>query len=211
MKQITPFIITISRQIGSGGACIGQKLADKLSIFYADREIIRNAAQALSVKEEDVDFRDEKAPSFWESVFQNSAYVPEAYVAQKVMPPTDRELFDAETDVIRHIAKEKPAVIIGRCGFHILKGYPGLVNIYLHANADFRSERIQKLYQVSKAEADKIIVQTDKSRRSYCKTYTEKEWNDANNYDLSIDTGQIGLDKAVEVIIEYLKIKGFIL
>ncbi|MEN6361016.1 MAG: cytidylate kinase-like family protein [Bacteroidales bacterium] len=207
MKQTKPFIITINRQLGSGGAYIGQQLADKLSIFYADREIIRHAAKELSVMEEDIDFREEKVPSFWEALFQNNAFSADIYVPQKSMPPTDRELFEAEANVIRHIAKEKSAVIIGRCGFHILKDYPNLIKVYLHASKDFRSNRIQRVYEISKEEADKMIIQSDKARTSYCKSYTGKEWADARNYDICIDTSKVDVDKAVELILSYLKAK----
>jgi len=207
MKQTKPFIITINRQLGSGGAYIGQQLANKLGIFYADREIILHAAKELSVMEEDIDFREEKAPSFWESLFQNNAFNADSYIPQKAMPPTSRELFETEANVIRHIAKEKSAVIIGRCGFYLLKDYPNLIKIYLHASKDFRSNRIQRIYEISKTNADKMIIQNDKARASYCKSFTGKEWADARNYDICIDTGKVDIDKAVELILSYLKAK----
>lgn len=208
MKQTEPIIITINRQLGCGGAYIGQQLADKLNIFYADREIIRHAAKQLAVLEEEIDSREEKVPSFWESLFQNSALAADIYVPQRILPPTDRELFDAEADVIRHIAKEKSAVIIGRCGFHILQDHPHLIKIFLHASKEFRSNRIQRIYEVSKEEADKMIIQNDKGRMAYCKTYTGKEWADARNYDLCIDTSKIDVDKAIEFVLNYLRVKG---
>ncbi|MDD4921553.1 MAG: cytidylate kinase-like family protein [Bacteroidales bacterium] len=211
MKQTKPFVITVNRQLGSGGAYIGQQLADKLNIFYADREIISRAAKELSVLEQDIDFLDEKAPSFWEMVFQNNAFASEIYIPQKMMPPTDRELFEAETEVIEHIAQEKSAVIIGRCGFYLLRDHPNLVSLFLHADSAFRNERIQKQYQVSKDIAEKMLIQNDKERAAYCKTYTGKEWANARNYDLSINTGIIGVDKTVELILNYLKIKGLYL
>jgi len=208
MKQTKPFIVTINRQLGSGGAYIGQQLADKLGIFYADREIIRHAAKELSVMEEDIDFREEKVPSFWESLFQSSALNAEIYVSQRSMPPTSCELFEAEANVIKHIAKEKSAVIIGRCGFYVLQNYPDLVKVFLHASMEFRSNRIQRIYEISKEAADKLVVQNDKERTSYCKKYSGKEWGSARNYDLCIDTSKVDVDKTVELILSYLKAKG---
>ena len=129
MKQSTPFAITISRELGSGGAYIGQQLANKLNILYADREIISKAAKQLSVMEEDVDFRDEKAPSFWQSLFETNAFVPTASAPLKIMIPTDYELFEAETEVIERMVKENSAVIIGRCGFYVLQKKPNHVSV----------------------------------------------------------------------------------
>jgi cytidylate kinase len=206
MKTTTPFVITISRQLGSGGSVVGQKLAKELSIFYADRDIISKAAQMLSVLEEDIESRDEKTLSFWQSFLYTAAFAPETFLPPKTVLPTDRELYDAEAGVIEHIAKERSAVIMGRCGFHILREHSNCVSIFLHANNAFRKDRIQKQYEVSEMEADKMIAQSDKERSIYCKTFTGKEWVDARNYNLSIDTGKIGIDKTVKHILNYWKL-----
>lgn len=205
MKTTTPFVITISRQLGSGGSIVGQKLAKELNIFYADREIISKAAQMLSVLEEDIESRDEKTLSFWQSFLYTTTFAPETYVPPKTMIPTDRELFDAQSRVIEHIAKERSAVIMGRCGFHILRENPNCVSIFLHADSAFRSAQIQDQYDVPKEYADKMIAQSDKERALYCKTFTGKEWTDARNYDLTIDTGKLDVDKTVELILNYMK------
>ncbi len=206
MKTTTPFVITISRQLGSGGSVVGQKLAKQLNIFFADREIISKAAQMLSVLEEDIESRDEKTLSFWQSFLFTTAFAPETFIAPQTVLPTDRELFDAQAGVIEHIAKERSAVIVGRCGFHILREHSNCVSIFLHANSAFRSEQIQDQYSVSKDYADKMIAQSDKERAIYCKTFTNTEWTDARNYDLSVDTGKIGIDKTVELILNFMKL-----
>lgn len=206
MKTTTPFVITISRQLGSGGSTIGQKLAKELDIFYADRDIISKAAQMLSVLEDDIESRDEKTLSFWQSFLYTTSFAPDTYVSSQTMIPTDRELFDAQAGVIEHIAKERSAVIMGRCGFHILREHSNCVSIFLHADSAFRSAQIQDQYGVPKDYADKMIAQSDKERALYCKTFTGKEWADARNYDLSIDTGKISIDKTVKLILNYWKL-----
>ncbi len=207
MKQTRPIAITISRQLGSGGAYIGLQLAKKLNYFYADREIIRKAAAKLSVLEEDIEDRDEKISSFWQAFMQTSVFPPEVYVPQKSIPPTDREIFEAESKVIERISREHSSVIIGRCGFYVLRGYPEHVSVFLHGDRDARVARVQKLYQLTKDDADKKVTQNDKARIQYCKTFTGNEWADARNYDLSIDTSKLGLDKAVELVLDFLKVR----
>jgi len=205
MKLNSPFVITISRQLGSGGAYIGKKLAENLNIFYADREIINMAAKQLSVFEEDLQSRDEKVSSFWQSFLQSYAFVnPYSYNTNPQINPTDKELFNAEKEVIEHIAKERSAIIIGRCGSHILREHPNHLSIFLHADLTFRKDRVQKLYNISKAAAREMITQKDKERTFYHNTFTGMEWSDARQYHISLDTGKLGLYKSMEVIMKYL-------
>ncbi len=205
MKQDMPFVVTISRQLGSGGAYIGRQLANKLNIFYADREIIRGAAKQLSGFEENLELRDEKVQSFWESFMQFSPVCSDIYIPPQALPVTDRELYEAETEVIANIVKKQSAVIIGRCGSHIFREYPEHISIFLHADIPFRSARVQKLYRISKDEAGKMIGQSDKDRGVYCKTFTGKDWTDARKYDLSVNTGKTGVEKASGFILDYIK------
>lgn len=208
MKQTKPLLITISRQFGSGGAYIGQQLAKKLNIHYADHSIVNSAAKQLSVLENEMEARDEKILSFWESFIQFSAIASGVYIPPKKKAPTDLELFNTETDIIQKMAEEHSAVIIGRCGFHVLRGYPNRVSLFLHGDIAFRNSRVQKLYNVSEEVAGKMIAQSDKERAIYTNTFTGKEWTNATNYDISIDTSKTGVDKAVELILHYLELSG---
>ena len=204
-----PLIITISRQLGSGGAYIGQQLSRELNIHYADREIINMAAKQLSVLENELEARDEKILSFWQSFIQYNAIASDVYVPPKKKAPTDLELFNTETEIIQKMAKEHSAVIIGRCGFHVLRKYPNRVSIFLHGDVVFRNSRVQKLYNVSEEVAGKMIVQSDKERATYINTFTGKEWANATNYDISINTGKTGTDETVKLILNYLKLNEF--
>jgi len=205
MKKSVQLQITISRQLGSGGSYVGQQLAKRLDLFYADREIIRRTAKELAVLEEDLTSRDERVLSFWETFLQYSAYTPEIYIPpRQIMPPTDIDVFEKESEIIERIAKRRPAVFIGRCGFHILRDYPGHVGIFLHAQKEFRSGRLQKLYDITKEDADRMIEKSDKERSVYCRTFAGTEWHDAENYDLAIDTGKTDLEKCVELILNYI-------
>ena len=210
MEKTTKFSITISRQLGSGGAYIGQQLAKQLDIFYADREIIDRVARQYAVLEEDVASNDEKIISFWQSFLQFNTISTDLYVPPKLQAPTDKELFQAEAEIIEHIVEERSAVIIGRCGANTLRDDPNSVNVFLHGDTASRIKRIQGLYQVSEDTAESMIDQSDKDRARYCRIVTNKEWewNDSRNYDLTIDTGKLGVDKCVELILDYLKLVG---
>ncbi len=204
MKNTSPFAITISRQLGCGGAHVGQQLAKSLNIFYADREIINQAAKQFSVLEEDLKSRDEKKLSFWQSFIRSYAVAPDTYVKPHIMPPSDHALFKTESEIIARIAKERSAVIIGRCGAYILREHPNHVSLFLHGDISFRKNRIQELYAVSEEIAGNMIAQSDKERAIYHQTVTGQKWADARRYHVSIDTGKIGVDKSVELILKYL-------
>jgi len=205
MKQTSPFVITISRQLGAGGAYIGQQLATKLNILYADREIIRQAAKKLSVQEETVEPRDEKLRSFWKSFLRSYAFGTGAYVPPKNNMPTSRELFETETEAIKSIAQECSAVIIGRSGAYVLRDHPNHVSIFIHGDRSSRSSRLQKLHHVSEEAAGKMIDQSDEERALYHHTFTGKEWTDARRYHLAINTGKIDLDKSVDLLLKYME------
>jgi CMP/dCMP kinase len=205
VKNTSPLAITISRQLGCGGAYVGQQLAKSLNIFYADREIISQAARQFSVLEEDLKSRDEKKLSFWQSFIRAYAIAPDTYVQPRILPPSDHALFKTESEIITRIAKERSAVIIGRGGSYILREHPHHVSLFLHGDMASRKNRIQKLYAVSEEVAGNMIAKSDKERALYHQTVTGQKWADVRRYHLAIDTSRIGLDKSVELILKYLE------
>lgn len=208
MENTSPLVITISRQLGSGGAYIGQQLAKNLDIFYADREIIDQAAKRFSVLEKDLECREEKKLSFWQSFIRAHAVAPDAYVKPQILPPTDQELFKTESEIILRIAKERSAVIIGRCSSYVLRNHPNHVSLFLHADPAFRKGRVQSLYGVAEDVAAKMIARSDKERALYHRDVIGQEWGDARRYNLSIATDKIGVDDSVRFILQYLEMRG---
>lgn len=208
MEKDTPFVITISRELGSGGAYIGQKLAQALDIFYADREIISRAAKALSCMEESLKDRDEKVSTFWDKYFTaNALGASGEYIMPQTYVPTDYELFEAETEVIRHIARERSCVIIGRCASCILRGQENLFNIFLHADRDYRKHRMAELFKISDAAADKMVTQSDRERAKYHMTFAKTNWMDLSLYDICLDTSRLGLDYCSDLLLGILRDK----
>jgi len=208
MEQAKSFVITISRQLGCGGSYIGNQIAKNMNMFFADREIISKAAKELSTLEENLELREEKMLSFWHSFIKSTPQSRGVYMApiSPILEFTDNELFAVESDILKRIANEGPAVIIGRCGFDVLRQHPNHISIFMHANSEFRNDRIQQSFNLSHENAAKMIEKSDKDRADYCKTFTGKDWADARNYDISIDTSKLGIEKTIELILKYLKL-----
>jgi len=205
MKQNLPLVISINRELGSGGAYLGQRLASRLNMLYLDKEIFREVAQKLGVYEDAIQYRDEKLISNWEFILSAISYAqPEFNYSPAKILPSNKDFFQAESEIISKIATEKSVVIIGRGSSHILRNHSNHVSIFLHANMEFRSNRIQNLYGLSQREAQKLIESTDKARLQFIHTLTGTNLYDARQYHLSIDTGILGFDIVEELILNYL-------
>ena len=212
VERELPLVITISRQLGSGGALIGQKLAEKMGMLYLDQKIVSEVAAKTGVPTGNIEWRDERIISEWWSLINMLASAQpkvDSPLFEPAMPNvpitlSTKEIFDAESEIIRRVAKEKTAVIIGRCGSFILRNHPKHVSIFLHADKEFRKQNIQEYYDVSAKDAAKLIESTDKSRSRYIHEFTGCDMNDARQYHLSIDTGVLGADEAVNLISGYI-------
>jgi cytidylate kinase len=121
---------------------------------------------------------------------------------------TTGELFRVESEILQHLAKEQSAVIIGRCGYSVLKDHPNLITIYLHADKTFRIDRIARDGSMTDKEAREMIEKSDRERSLYIETFTGNKWNDARQFDLCIDTGKTGVERAVELILHYVKLRS---
>jgi len=206
MEDNKPLIITISRQLGSGGASIGQKLSDRFGICYADREIVHQAAQKLNLLDNDLEYRDEHVESFWDSLLECYAFsAQDAYAPPQVFLPTNRQLFKAEEEIIRRIADEKYSVIVGRGSSYILRDHPRHVSVLLHATVAFRIQRIMNLFNITEKEAHKMIEHSDDERSRYYHLVTGQTWMDARQYHICIDTGITGFEKSEEIIADYVE------
>lgn len=205
MPKKPHLVITISRELGGGGAYIGHKLAEELNMFYADHEIITRTAEKLSVLKDDIADNEEKIRSFWHNFWEKTGVFEFYSEAVGSFAPTTAKIYETESEVIRQIVKDHSAVIIGRCGFHVLKDYPNLVSIYLYGSVDARAKRLMEVRNISYLEAKTQITISDRERALYIKKFTKKNWTDVHNFDLSIDTGRIGFDNATEIILKYIK------
>ena len=205
MVKDTPLVITINHQFGSGGACLGQRIAEKLNILYIDHQIIDLTAQKLHISSEAVAAGDERPTSFWHSILQYLAYIDTStYTAYDSKPITNREIYNVEAEAILESYKGKSAVILGRGSSHILSNHPRHASIFLYAGISFRQKRIQEINNISEQEALKLVKSTDKIRGLYIREMTGHDLVDACQYHLCLDTGILGLDETEKIILEYL-------
>ena len=203
-------IISLNREFGSGGKEVGTKLAAELGVKLYDSEIIELASKQSGIRREYFEKVDEKpTDSFLYALAMNTLSMNGSLNPYDHALSSDK-LFNIQAEVIRNLAKEESFVVMGRCAEYILREEKNCISIYLCADIEKRVARIMEKYSLSEKEALKKILSTDKKRDSYYGYYTGKDWRTCASYDLSIDTGVIGTDNAVRLIMEYLKIRKLI-
>lgn len=192
--------ITISHLIGSGGAFVGEMLAERLGIPFFDREILQSVAQQLHILESEVERREERLSSFWDNFNRSMIGINPVLIAEvPLIPPSDSELFKIECETIQKIASKSSAIFLGRCGWNILKDHANHVSILLTANHSDRVKRLCELYQLTNQDAITLIKTNDQERDAYNKKFTKKNWVDARYYDLCLNTSSTGWKGAVEI------------
>lgn len=206
MNKEEKFVITISRQFGTGGHEIGAELARRLGVKLLDKQILNEVARKFCAVEEAVEKIEARNP-LWRDDFTNfyRQYMAGAEYNGQELDQTSHQLFDAQADAIRRIANQESCVIIGRCGFHIFRDHPNALKIFIHADDSCRKRRIAQKYDISEADAAAMIVDNDYSRELYTKTFTGSEWQDARNYDLSINVRKFGVNGTVDFLIQCIE------
>ena len=198
-------IITIARQYGSGGRTVGKMLAERLQIPYYDREIISMASEESGINP--TLFQDEKKTHSLRAFFTGGYHNAKLLSPESAGFTRDDNLFNYQAKIIRQLADEGSCVLIGRCADHVLKDMPGVARVFVHAPADFCLREAMKVNSQPENEVVKLIAKTDEYRAHYYKYYTGKEWKNALNYDLSLDSSRLGFDGTVEAILAYIEVR----
>ncbi len=202
------YVITISHQVGSGGAVLGQKLSERLGIPFVDREILKRVSEQLHLAEAEVEHRQERLTSFWGSFARTlELFDPAKSLSADRYIPSDKELFQLESEYISRIAEKSPAIFLGRCGGYILRNHPRHLSVLVHAGFAARVKRLRELYQISEGEAKKLIETNDRERSAYIHTFTRQDCLNPQLYDLCVNTTTIGLDRTVELVLKALEAK----
>lgn len=198
-------IITISRQYGSGGREIGEKLAKALGIPFYDNELITRAAKESGFSEAAFENVEKKATN---SLLYSIAMGMNAYGNQDIgftHLSLDDQIYLAQSAVIRKVAEEGPCVIVGRCADYVLRDLKNVVNIFIWADMEFRKERAVKLYHLKEHKVEEELLKMDKRRANYYNYHANEKWGRAENYHLSIRSDYVGIDNSVQCILQFLE------
>ncbi|MBQ6823817.1 MAG: cytidylate kinase-like family protein [Clostridia bacterium] len=182
-------IITIARSYGSGGRIIGEKVATLLGIPFYDRALIQITAEKSGFHASVVEHMQHKKPTSLLYTLSGS----------HMEVPLQDQVFFAQAEVIRELAKEGPCVIVGGCADTVLEDKAKLLKVYIHAPLKERAERTKSVYKEEAKNHLDYVKKMDKKRRAYYDYFSHKTWGKADNYHLSIDSS-IGLDMAADLI-----------
>ena len=193
-------IITISRQFGSGGRFIGKEVAKKLNIAYYDKDIIEEIAKESGLSRKYIEEKGELS--------SKKGLFSYAFSGRDSMGKSIEDiLYEAQRKIILEIAEKESCVIIGRNADYILKDRDDVLNVFICGDMANKIDRISKLYNLNETEAEKMINDIDKRRRTNYNFYTEQKWGMARNYGLSLNSSIIGYEKCEEIIMDCFKLK----
>ena len=183
-------VITISREFGSGGRTIGKKVAEQLGIPCYDSELIQKIAEESGFDAKFVQEAGEYAPGGFLS-----------NLSSRIFGPTNEDyLWKIQYQIISRLAGQGPCVMVGRCADYILRDKADCLRVFIHADAQFRARRIVQEYGERAESPEQRLRDKDKRRAAYHRFYTNMKWGHAQNYDLTLNSGTLGIDRCVEII-----------
>ena len=186
-------IITISRQFGAGGSTIGQAVAERLGLYYCDKDMIVKAAlESGSLTPEEIRYYDERVPT-------------EFGIGQSLFDfynkPLDERLFNAQQIAIRKVAEHGNCVIVGRNANIILKEFDKTLHVFISGEERTRLEHMcKKMTDVPEEKVLEHLRAVDRARKKYCKHYTNTEFGAAQHYDLCVNSSSLGIEKCIDLI-----------
>ena len=210
MNKNEKFVITINRELGSGGHTVGRLLAEKLGVPYYDKALTKPLEEKFNMKADEIERLKGNNRSWWQDIKrvlilgEAAANSFDYYDEEKKELVTSEAVLKAETEILQSIAIEESCVIAGRSAFFALNGYPNSLNILIQASMDYRLNRIMNKRGISEKEAKKVIDEVDKSREEYLKNNAYTSRYDTRNYDLVIKMDGKTEEDAVKVILAFI-------
>lgn len=201
-------VITIARQYGSGGKTIGKMLAGEMGIPWYSRDILKMASEESGISEQLFTQFDEKLKN---GLFKR-ILSPDIYTGELIPPESSdfvsaKNLFNYQAEVIKRLARTQSCIIIGRAADFVLRDYPNVVSVFVHGSEEFNLARAMEQNSMTEEEMKRFIAKTDRYRADFYKHYTGREWTDARNYDLCLNSSKLGFEKCVEEIRAYIKVR----
>jgi len=196
------YVITIGRQLGSGGREIGQKVASAMRISFYDKELIKIASKKSGVKEEFFERVDEKKRfSLFSGLLGFRNLITEENYSDYYL--SNESLFKIQSDVIRSLADQGSCIFVGRCADYVLKDHPRCLNVFLSADIGDRVKRVSEIRHITAHQAQELIENTDKKRSGYYSYFSGKVWGDAVSYHLCINSSVLGPDETAVFICSF--------
>ena len=210
MKKNDRFVITINRELGSGGRTVGRILAEKLGVPYYDKALTKPLEEKFNMTADQIENLKSNNRSWWQDVKrvlilgEEAANSLDYYDEKKKKLVTSEAVLKAEKEILHSIAIEDSCVIAGRSAFYVMNGYPNSLNILIQASMEYRLNRIMKKRGISEKEAKKIIKEVDEMREEYLKNNARTSRYDTRNYDLVIKMDGKTEEEAVNVILAFI-------
>ena len=182
-------VITISREYGSGGRAIGERLAKELGIPFYNKELILMSAKESGLSEEYIKKTEQ---------MKSTSFLYGLYMGAQQLPMND-QIFLIQSKIIRRVAEEGPCVIVGRCADYVLRERKDLLSVFIHAPIEYRAQRAKEKYEKSANNMVDFVKKKDKQRASFYNYFSQNKWGDARHYHLAISS-TYGVYYAVEVL-----------
>ena len=211
MNKNEKFVITINRELGSGGRTVGRKLAQRLGVEFYDKAVVKGLQDQYHLTTEEIEKLKGRKQGWWAD-FKRQLFVGPSTSANYYTPKmgdepelldTD-EVFRTETMILKDIAAEESCVIAGRSGFYVFRAHPNHLSVLIQASMPFRVERVARKQNMTEDEARKTIDRIDKMRENYVNKYTHTSRYDTRNYQLVIEADGKTEDEIVDLIMQYI-------
>ena len=214
MKLDEKYVITINRELGSGGRTIGEKLAKRLGVPFYDKALIQQLEKKYDLTSEEIERLKGQKHNWWAD-FKRSLKIMPSFAAPQIIPGNTampdflvtNDIFKSETEILKGICADESCVIAGRSGFYVLRDHPNHLSILIQAKMEYRVKRLMGRRGISEEEAVKIIKEVDKARESYVNKYTGTSRYDTRNYDMVFNVENHTEDEIVDLIVHYIKKK----
>ena len=206
MNKNEKFVITLNRELGSGGRTVGRKLAEKLNVKYYDKALIEGLTKEFGLTVDEIEKIKAQKKSWWNEFNnyykkRNSTTLP--MEAETVL--TTESMMATEKRILQTLAEEESCVVAGRSGFLVFRDWPNHMNILILASLKNRIERVMERQHISREEAEAVIEKVDKGRETFIQKYADTSRYDARNYDLVINMDTLTEDDATDIILAYIE------
>lgn len=200
-------VVSLGRQVGSGGYFVGKMLAEQMGLTFYDKELLFRAAKESGLSTQIFEQSDEKAVQGWAKLLSPSDFYGGSFFDPNNAMLSRESIFSIQSAVIRKISDEKPCLFIGRCSDYILRDNPNLRSIFIHAPLELRIKAVAERRQISESQAESFIAKEEKKRQTYYNYFTGKTWGMASSYHFSLDAGLLGIEQCTRSAIELLTAK----